>query len=522
MPHATVANNMLALQKPPARPGAQQIQQYVHPLKNVLLALLSLFFLPLDTALLFFSYALRIIRRDESTRRRRRSSPGFRPRTVLVTGLGMAKGLCLARMFYEAGHDVIGADFEPDGVPVCGRASRALKKFYRLSLPDPKTGAARYIQDLLNLVCRENVDLWVSCSGVASALEEAQAKEIVEHRTSCRAIQFDLNLIETLHAKDAFIAYTAKIGLKVPETHLVATRDAVHKILNNAATGRQFIIKNVGMDDASRADLTVLPRPTVSETYQYISNLDISSRNPWVLQRFIRGKEYCTHSLVIDGDVKAFVACPSAELLMHYEPLPSDSALNLAMTYFTQQFAHQTGPRTTGHLSFDFMVEERANAEGVESVIYPIECNPRTHTAVILFNDKKTRLAMVDSYLSSLNSVDDHHVMTTNGYAHDHELVSVDRPAKFYWAGHDLVTLFFIPLFQFIITRNISFQFFLRRIAILLDHLLFWTDGTYSSWDPLPVWWLYHVYWPGKFLIAVINGKRWSRVNVSTTKMFAC
>ncbi|KAG9590125.1 hypothetical protein KCU90_g14242, partial [Aureobasidium melanogenum] len=50
----------------------------------------------------------------------------------------------------------------------------------------------------------------------------------------------------------------------------------------------------------------------------------------------------------------------------------------------------------------------------------------------------------------------------------------------------------------------------------------FWKDGTYEIWDPLPAWWLYHVYWPFQFAKSLVTGFKWSRINVSTTKMFGC
>ena len=55
-----------------------------------------------------------------------RKRAGFKPRIVLVTGVEMSKGLSLARMFYEAGHDVIGAGFSKYA---CGKKSKAVRKY---------------------------------------------------------------------------------------------------------------------------------------------------------------------------------------------------------------------------------------------------------------------------------------------------------------------------------------------------------------------------------------------------------
>src|SRR5689334_23369684 len=52
--------------------------------------------------------------------------------TVLVTGVNMAKGLSLARMFHRRGHRVIGADCHSLSP---GRVSFAIDAYYRLPPP---------------------------------------------------------------------------------------------------------------------------------------------------------------------------------------------------------------------------------------------------------------------------------------------------------------------------------------------------------------------------------------------------
>jgi catechol O-methyltransferase len=482
-----------------------------HRLQDAILVLLSLAFLPLDTFVLFISCLLPFVFQDNvaATRKRIREKTDFRPRTILVTGVGMTKGLALARLFYQAGHDVIGADFEPGGALVCGRVSRSLKTFHRLQRPDARNGPALYIDGLLNIVRQEAVDLWVSCSGVASAVEDGMAKEVLEARTSCKGIQFNVDTTQTLHEKHSFIQHTRDIGLNTPETHVITSRAAVEKRLQTAPSGRKYIMKTIGMDDAVRADMTLLPKSNTAETSKHIARLNISEKSPWILQQFIKGDEYCTHALVVKGEVKAFVACPSAELLMHYEALPPDSSLSRAMLDFTTAYARAEGADFTGHLSFDFMVEGQIPLDPKEVVLYPIECNPRAHTAVALFNGTT---AMVDGYLSALASSKEE--KKTN-------IVRPTRTDKYYWVGHDLVCLVLLPtLSLFTATSDISNL--VDNYRTFAAHLLTWRDGTYEIWDPLPWWWLYHVYWPSRFLNCLITGKKWSRLNVSTTKMFEC
>ncbi|KAL8957911.1 MAG: hypothetical protein Q9193_004928, partial [Seirophora villosa] len=412
---------------------------HLHLLQNAALILTSIFCLPFTAFVLLSSYVLSFLIANNASRKRKhiRSSPTFEPQTILITGVGMTKGLALARLFYEAGHDVVGADFEPHGIPVCGRYSKSLHRFYRVPKPTAKDGSVHYINALLRVVRREKVDLWVSCSGVASAVEDGQAKEVIERRSSCRAIQFDAATTSMLHEKDTFMQETQRLGLHVPETHHVTSRDAVHKLLHQTKR-RSYIMKSVGVDDAIRGNMTLLPRRTLSQTYDHVSQLPISSEKPFILQQFIKGKEYCTHSLIIEGEVKMFVACPSAELLMYYEALPSDSALSRAMLAFTREFVERSGKKMSGHLSFDFLVDENVTGKGAELVLNPIECNPRAHTAVALFSGRARDVA--NAYLSFLRSG----MINGNGHAldtADEQVVFPVEAAKYYWFGHDLIAL---------------------------------------------------------------------------------
>ena len=493
---------------------------YLHFAQNAALILISYLFLPLSTSLLFLSYlAQPFLANQHAERKRIRRAPNFRPRTILVTGVGMTKGLMLARTFYLAGHDVIGADFEPHGVPACGRFSKALRKYYTLEKPNGVDGATYYIQGLLRIVWREKVDLWVSCSGVASAVEDGQAAEVLERRSDCKCVQLDAHTTQVLHEKHSFIEQTADLGLPTPETHNVTSRAAVHKVLHESPrTKKRYIMKSIGMDDATRGNMTVLPRRTLSETYNHLATVPISPTKPWVLQQYISGKEYCTHALIVDNQVKAFLACPSLELLMHYEALPSDSALNVAMLQFTQQFVTRYPGNMTGHLSFDFLVEERVSAKGAEMALEPIECNPRAHTAVALFQGKEKE--MVGAYLDALRP-------RMNGHADAHESaiqsepVTPSKPDRYYWVGHDLVMLIIYPILLILLGR-MSLSEYTHGCKIFLEHVLLWKDGTYELWDPLPWWCLYHIYWPGQFLACILQRRKWSRINVSTLKMFGC
>lgn len=506
---------------------------YSHIPKNLLLILLSLVFLPFNTFILAFAYLIRPLLTDLHCKNDDRTSS--RGQTILITGVSMTKALTLTRLLrlHSPHHRIIGADFHP---LASGRVSRSLTRFLVLAAPTP-ADPSPYISSLLSIVAAEHVTLWISCSGVASAVEDGVAAEIVAAREpSCRVVQFGVNDTRTLHEKDSFMQRTRALGLRVPETRTVRSEEEMIAALRQCVGlsdrskgrsdgGRKFIAKSIAMDDKSRGDLTLLPFSTEKETRAHVARLGVSAERPWIVQEFVRGREYCTHALVVRGEVRAFVACPSAELLMHYQALPAASSLSLAMLEFTKRQAEAGGKRFTGHLSFDFLVNEDAidKTEPESIALYPIECNPRAHTADVLFNDT---MRLADEYLSVLQETR----RSVNGAGSNGEhktspdgknIVVPEHPARYYWIGHDLVQLLLLPMLS-LLTGQASIGETWRSVREFVQHVLFWKDGSFELWDPLPWWWLYHVYWPSQFVNRIQTGRKWSRMNVSTTKMFDC
>lgn len=429
----------------------------------------------------------------------------------------MSKGLSIARAFYREGHNVIGADFEPNGVPVCGRFSTALKKFYRLSKPFQRpNGSNPYIEGILNIIQEEGVELWVTCSGVASAIEDAEAAVAVEQASNCKVIQFGVKVTQTLHEKHSFIQQAKTFGLHVPETHYISSlEDAMAELHPQAekkhVSAKKFIMKSIGLDDSIRADMTLLPRPSSDETLKHLLRLNPSSSRPFVLQQFINGREYCTHSIVVNGSVVAFTACLSAELLMHYKSLSPQAALYKAMQEYTQIYARKLG-HVTGHFSIDFMLDGDESGPELMKRLSPIECNPRAHTAVVLFEQESE--GMAEAYLSVLGDSKTDLKKTAS-------IIIPQVTTGYYWIGHDIITRLLLPLLL-VFTLKMNLFSLQGNLLEFMEHALYWKDGTYEVWDPWPFWWLYCVYWPGMFISAIVTGNWWSRCNVSTTKLFRC
>jgi predicted ATP-grasp superfamily ATP-dependent carboligase len=481
---------------------------YTHFGKNILLLLLSFVTAPVSAAIVLVSLAISsfngapkpVLKNAEKRK------------TILVTGVSMTKGLTIARSLAQhTPHRIVGADISSLSP---GRFSNSIEKYYRLDTPHGDD-AEPYVDAILSVISSESVDLWISCSSVVAAVEDGQVVRLAKASAKAKgrtfeAIQFAEDVVEKFHEKDKFIDYMASLNLTIPESYRCTSANEALNVLLRAfdesnPLDKKFLAKPIGVDDKARnAMMTLLPFDDKEATRKYVKSLHISKSNPFQLQQFIKGKEYCTHALVIRGHIKAFTSCPSLELLMHYEPLPAYSSLSQEMLKFTEKVAQDGGEGFTGHLSFDFLVED-----GDDVVLYPIECNPRAHTAVVLFDNTPE---MADAYLSIFSDAITDFNKSTPVYPR--------APTKsYFWVGHDLVTYGILPVLD-VLSGQGNWADAVAGLKQLGQHLMYWKDGTLTMADPVPFWVLYHAYWPMKFVESLRRGKAWSRINVSTTKMF--
>lgn len=506
---------------------------YQHFWKNVLLLALSVFCAPLSAAVCLISVAATKLHGQRnitfSKEDKQHGAAVQQRKTILVTGVSMTKGLAIARnLSQHTPHRIIGADVSALSP---GRFSNAIVKYHRLDSPSGDD-VEPYIDSILDVIHSEKVNLWISCSSVVAAVEDGQVVRLAEKQAKSEgrrfeAIQFREDVVEKLHEKDKFIEYIDSLRLPVPESHRCTNPQEALDVLmrelhrtptkpnstssarkSSSALRKQFIMKPIGVDDKARNNMMkLLPFPSTEATTKYIRSLGISEANPFQMQQFIQGKEYCTHALVIRGKVAAFTSCPSLELLMHYEPLPTHSELSKAMLHFTQRVCADGGEKFTGHVSFDFLVQ---NDQDVK--LYPIECNPRAHTAVVLFEQTAE---MADAYLSLFNDASSSLPQKSSP-----PIIFPRTPThSYYWLGHDIVTLGILPILDTLFHQG-SCEDVITGLMALWRHWIYWKDGTFKLEDPWPFFALYHVYWPVRFLESLVRGRKWSRINLSTTKMF--
>ncbi len=389
-------------------------------------------------------------------------------KTVLVSGGKMTKALQLARSFHAAGHRVVLVESRKYRW-TAHRFSRSVDRFYTL----PRHESPEYVDALIAIIEREDVDVYVPvCSPAASLYDSLAMPRLVQH---CEVIHAGPDTIQRLDDKFAFAQTAASLGLGTPVSVRVTSPDDV-LAFDFAAHRRPFILKSIAYDSIRRLDLTRLPRATPEETEAFVRSLPISPENPWVLQEFITGTEYCTHGTLRAGELRVHCCCRSSPFQVNYENVAVPE-----IERWVRRFGE--GLRLTGQASIDFI---QADDDGD---VYAIECNPRTHSAITMFYDHPDLAA---AYLGDTLP----------------QTPIEPRPASrpTYWLYHELWRLVrALPSPKRVRER-------LRVIGRGKDAVLDWRD-------PLPFLMLHHVHIPLLLARDLRERRGWLRIDFNIGKL---
>ena len=429
-----------------------QLQTVVKTLATLVLLLLVL---PLNLALTAIALLRAIVVKPPRT-------VASHPKTILVSGGKMTKALQLARSFHGAGHRVI--LIESHKYWLTGhRFSWAVDRFYTV----PKPQAKDYIDALLEIVQKEGVDVYVPvCSPIASHYD-AQAKQVLSKY--CEVMHFDPEMVQKLDDKYEFSVIAASLGLSVPDSYRITQPQ---KILDFdfSKQAQKYILKSIPYDSVRRLNLTQLPCDTPLETAAFVGKLPISESNPWIMQAFIPGQEYCTHSTVRNGELQLHCCCQSSAFQINYKMVDKPE-----IEAWVRQFVG--GLKLTGQVSFDFIQAE-------DGCIYAIECNPRTHSAITMFyNHADVARAYLESNFPVIQPL------------------KSSRPT--YWIYHEIWRLVTHP----------------TQIGQRLNIISRGKDAIFDWSDPLPFLMVHHAQIPWLLLENLRQLKGWIRIDFNIGKL---
>lgn len=386
---------------------------------------------------------------------------------ILVTGGKMTKALQLARSFHAAGHEVFLV--ETHKYWLSGhRFSRAVKGFY--TVPAPEKDSEGYCQGLLKIVKQENIDIFIPVSSPVASYYDSLAKNLLlEH---CEVLHFDADITQMLDNKFTFCQTARSFGLSTPKVFCITDSQQILDF-DFAKDGSKYILKSIPYDSVRRLDLTKLPFEGMEN---YVKTLPISPAKPWVMQEFIKGQEYCTHSTVRKGVIRLHCCSKSSPFQVNYEQVD-----NPEIFQWVQHFVKELN--LTGQISFDFLQTE-------DGTVYPIECNPRIHSAITMFHDHP---GLADAYLKDAENENEPPVTP----------LAASKPT--YWLYHELWRLTEIRSWQ-------QLQAWWQKISR-------GTDAIFQVDDPLPFLTVHHWQIPLLLLNNLRRFKGWMRIDFNIGKL---
>ncbi len=286
----------------------------------------------------------------------------------------MTKALQLARSFHAAGHRVVlveSAKYRLHRAPVLPRGRRLPRRARARPRPTTPTRCC-------DVVRREGVDVFVPVCSPAASVPDAAAPG------SCSTGVCEVVHLDAGHGADARRQGRVLAGRRRARAARARLRTASpipsrSLDFDFAARAATYILKRIAYDPVRRLDLTRLPRATPAEQRR-VRRAACRSRadDPWILQEFVEGQEYCTHGTVRDGRLQVYVCCESSAFQLNYADGRQARDPRLGRALRRRAAARPARCRST-------------SSRPPTGTPYAIECNPRTHSAITMFHDHPRR-----------------------------------------------------------------------------------------------------------------------------------
>ena len=387
---------------------------------------------------------------------------------VLLTGGKMTKSLQLARLFCRAGYQVHLAETEK--YSCSGHAySNCVTSFHLL--PNQEKGFDEYRKKIEEIVKREKVDFLMPVASPSAVYFDARLKDHLSPDVS--VFHFDEKTLSMLDDKFRMCRAARRIGLSAPETYLITSSGELDS-LELLRSGKKYILKSVVYDPVERLNRPLLP---FSGFKEYVEDLQISKNRPWVLQEYIEGEEFCTHSVVHKGRIVLHCCCHSSDFQLRYRHVEKPE-----IREWIKKFVDQY--KLSGQISFDFIIK-------ADGTVMPIECNPRTHSAITCFYNS-SRVAA--SYFDESETT-------------DKKLVNQPDPTarETYWLYHELWAL--------LCSR--TFRSIFEKLSLLYSG----KEAIFDVKDPIPFLMVNHWQIPVLLFKAFLSGKPWLRIDFNIGKL---
>ncbi len=283
---------------------------------------------------------------------------------ILLTGGRAPATLDLLRSLSRRGHSVFVA--ESMAYSLCGYSSLCKRTF---RVPPPRQSPLPYIQALGQIIESEGIDLLIpTCE------EIFYISRLKEHLPAwCFVWVDDFKKMQQVHSKFTFQELVRSLGLASPltfrVTHPLQLDEAIAQV---GQKSNRVVLKPEYSRFAARVEILDSTVRSHDRSLKEVTQ-NLNDRQPWLVQEFIEGTEWCTYSWAHRGVLLAhstydheFTAGKGAGICFESQNDP-------VYLEWVNRFVEKT--QWTGQIAFDFV-------KTADGTLYPLECNPRATSGV--------------------------------------------------------------------------------------------------------------------------------------------
>lgn len=289
---------------------------------------------------------------------------------ILVTSTRMPFAIDAIRKLGEAGHKVFASDTFSTAP---GSHSKHVEEAF--VTPSPTFATRDFVEAIIEIVETHSIDMIIP--SFEEALYLSAHRDRLDDKTDLFAPPVD-TLLE-LHDKERFTELCLSLGLLVPETEVVETREDLFAALGHF---EQFFAKPA----FSRGGVKLLTNVGPLAGAVEIEDCEPTSDNPWLVQEYLKGTDECSFSVAHRGRIAAHGSYVHPREIDHAGGIVFESVDPRPTYDLAERIVKATG--YTGHISFDFMRTERG--------LVLIECNPRPTAGIVAMDAQMYDAALRD------------------------------------------------------------------------------------------------------------------------------
>ncbi len=281
-------------------------------------------------------------------------------RKVLITGARFEAATALIRGLHKGGISVHAADSYKMAPGLHSHSHSTTAHV----VPSPSHEPIRFAEAVAQIVRDEQIDV------VMPSFEEGFYLSHYTELIPAPLFAPPFETISQLHNKAHFTQLCSTLGLPIPKTSIVSSREELREAIGHFD---DFVARPA----YSRGGMVYLTNHGPRAGEKTVDDCEPTSDNPWLVQEYIDGQDACSFSVVRDG-----------KIVLHcvYEPtIPSPGGWSMQFGSINDFGSYEKACKIAEHFNYNgFLSFDYRRTKASKDGFVMIECNPRSSAGAYL------------------------------------------------------------------------------------------------------------------------------------------